>query len=161
MISKVIRAAALLVMTLAVPAVVVVAPLPASAATSGSMCEVYGHQYCLNTPNFNLYTPVTESGSGARTINAVLQNGNTYKLEFNGDPSKCVASDNSGQYAEVKLCSATNGVNWTRQHFSDGDRWANPYAGNQCLSGSDTPGGFYIFDGCGASGGAYQKFTFK
>jgi hypothetical protein len=79
MISQAIRAATLLLATLAIPAAVLVAPLSASAATSGSMCETYG-AYCLNTANFNLYTPVTESpyGHGARTIDAVLQNGNSF-----------------------------------------------------------------------------------
>lgn len=161
MISKVIRTAALLLMTLTVPAAVLVAPLPASAATSGSMCEVYGGHYCLNTANFNLYTVVVESGSGARTIDAVLQNGNIYKLEFNGAPSKCVASDNTGNYVEIKLCSDNNGLNWTRHEFSDGDEWSNSYASNDCLTGTDTPGGYFIFAACGATGGAYQKFKFK
>jgi hypothetical protein len=115
MISKAIRAATLLLPTLAIPATVLAAALPASAATSGSMREVSGGQYCLNTANFNPYTPVTESGSGARTINAVLQNKNQqiYLLEFKGDTSKCVAADNSGLHVEIKACNGSSGVYWT------------------------------------------------
>jgi hypothetical protein len=55
---KVIRAASVLLSALAIPAAVLVAPLPASAAPGESICEAFGNNYCLNSSNFNSFTPV-------------------------------------------------------------------------------------------------------
>ena len=165
MISRAIRIAAVLVATLAIPAAMLADALPASAAPSGSMCETNGHQYCLNTANFVLYTPVTESGSGARTINAVVQNASqhTYLLEFNGDTSKCVASDNNGYFVEIKACSGSNGVIWTS---TSSGMWINNYATardnyNVYLTGYNQAGNQYSIKPDVPGDGYYQKFTFK
>jgi hypothetical protein len=169
MISKVIRAAAVLAATLVIPAAVLVAPLPASADTiiySAALCEVNGQGFCLNTANFNLYTSVYESGSGARTINAVQQsnNHNYYLLQFKGATSKCVASDNAGHYVEVKACSGSNGVVWTLITTGDGFLWLNNYAsglgdGNKYLTGFNMAGGLYSVETYAIHGGD-QRFQF-
>lgn len=165
MISKAIRVATILVATLGILVAILAAALPASAATSGSMCETNGNNYCLNTANFDLYTPVTESGSGARTINAVVQNASqhTYLLQFNGDISKCVASDNNGYFVEVKACSGSNGVIWTS---AGSGMWINNYATardhyNVYLTGYNQAGNQYSIKPDVSGDGYYQKFTFK
>ncbi len=146
--SKAIRTAALSLAALAIPAGVLVAPLPASAVTSGSLCEAYSSKNCLNTANFNLYTPVTEGKNNARTIDAVLQNGTTFKLEFNGDPSMCVASDNSGTEVEVKSCSVSDAL-WTKGSSGGYDTWINQQA-------TETWGANYYLTGIGIAG---DQFT--
>ena len=40
-----------------------------------------------------------------RTIDAVLQNGSSFLLEFNGDKSKCVALNNSGSGVVIKAAT--------------------------------------------------------
>jgi hypothetical protein len=168
MISKAIRAVMILLATLAIPAAVLVAPLPASADTivySDPLCEVNGQQFCLNTANFNLYTSVYESGSGARTINAVRQNSGYYLLQFKGATSKCVASDDAGTYVEVKACSGSNGVNWTLITTGDGFLWLNNYAsglgdGNKYLTGFNMAGGLYSVETYAIHGGD-QRFEFE
>lgn len=165
MISKVIRAVAVPFAAVAIPAAVLAAPLPASATTSGSMCEVNGGQYCLNTANFSPYTPVTESGTQARTIDALPQtlHGTTYKLAFNGDSTMCVASDNTGTSVEIKACNGSNGVLWT----DDGSGlWINQYASDQrghfvYLTGQNKAGTQYILYPMVSGSGYLQKFTFK
>lgn len=163
MISKAIRTATLLLATLAIPAAVLVAPLSASAATSGSMCETYG-AYCLNTANFNLYTPVTESpyGHGARTIDAVLQNGSSFLLEFNGDKSKCVALNNSESGVVIKACNGGSGVIWIKQ----GNKWLNQLASttgtpqlNFYLTGLGN-GSQYVVGTSSPGSGTFQQFSF-
>lgn len=160
MISKATRAAALLLPTLVVPAAVLATALPAGAATSGSMCEVNGNQYCLNTANFSLYTPVTESGSGARTI-TVVPSGGSYKLQFKGDTSMCVAAANNGIDVEVKACN-DDGVLWSQ----DGQMWVNNEFSSQrgenvYLSGQNKAGSQYLISAATTGSGLLQKFTFR
>ena len=166
MIGKAIRITTLLLATPAILAAVLAAPLPASAADSGSMCEAYGN-YCLNTANFDLYTPVTESGSGARTITAVLQNSNqqTYLLQFKGATSKCVASDNSGMRVEIKACNGSNGVLWTRWSSNGVDMWLNNYSTGllnnaEYLSGINIAGTQYLLQTQGTYG-SLERFYFS
>lgn len=166
MIRNVARAAIVLLTALVMPVAVVAAALPASAASSGALCEVSGHSYCINTANFNLYTPVTESGSGARTIDAVLQSGanQTYLLVFHGDTSGCVAGSNNGTAVEVKACDGSTGVIWTLNAASSGDLWINDAATrkfgvNIYLTGNNSAGTQYFLAGLGFRG-ANQKFKF-
>ena len=162
MISKAIRAAVLSLTALAIPAAVLVAPLPASAVTSGSMCEIYG-AYCLNTANFSLYTPVTESlvGHGARTIDAILQNGSSYLLEFNGAPGKCVAASNNLSEVVIKDCSSGDAI-WIKS----GNKWLN-----QAATTTGTPQLNFYLTGLGngsqyavatssPGSGTFQQFDF-
>ena len=168
MISKAIRAAMVFLATLAISAPALVLALPARADTiteSGPLCEVHGQGFCLNTANFNLYTSVYESNS-ARTINAVRQDNNHgyYLLQFKGDTSKCVASDNAGHYVEVKACSGSNGVLWTLITKTSGDLWLNNYAsglgyGNRYLTGFNMAGNQYLVDNYGVTDGD-QLFVF-
>jgi hypothetical protein len=164
-IRKAIRTATILLATLGVSTAVLATALPAGATSgiTGSMCEVNGHGYCLNTANFNAYTPVTESGSGARTIKAVLQSNGTYLLEFNGDTSKCVAANNNNTIIEVKVCNGSDGVVWKS---AASGRWinqqaTNEYGVNYYLAGLNHAGDTYTLAQYGASGsGTYQEFYF-
>ena len=166
MIRKAIHTATVLLATLGVPTAVLAATLPASATSSvtGSMCEVNGHGYCLNTANYNPYTRVTESGSGARTIKAVLQNNGTYLLEFNGDTSKCVAASNNNNIIEVKVCNGSDGVVWKS---AASGRWinqqaTNEYGVNYYLAGLNHAGDTYTLAQYGpSSSGTYQEFYFR
>jgi hypothetical protein len=126
MIRKVIRAAAVLLTALVIPAAVLAAPLPAGAA-SGSMCERYG-SYCLYVTSFSNYTPVDENISFSNTLNSVLQSGSTYLIEFNGNNDKCVASDNAGTKVEIKPCDASFGTLWTLKTSNGLDMWINQAA---------------------------------
>ena len=148
MIRKAIRTAVVSLAALAIPAGVLAAPLPASAVTSGSLCEAYSSQNCLNTANFNLYTPVTEGKNNARTIDAVLQNGSTFKLEFNGDPSMCVASSNSHIAVVVKACSVSAAL-WTKGSSGGYDTWINQEA-------TSTWGANYYLTGIGVAGDQFS-----
>jgi hypothetical protein len=155
---KAIRAAAASFATLAAAAVGVLAvPLPASAQDSGSMCESNSN-YCLNTANFNLYTSVTESKSGARTINALLQFDTTYKLQFAGSPSKCVGVADSGIQVEIKPCSG-NYVLWTWTQHGDGLEWANGGSTGTTLYLTGTECGCQYTVKANNYRGGYQAFT--
>jgi hypothetical protein len=165
MLSKAIRTATVLLATLAVPAVVLAAPLPASAVNSGSLCEANGPQFCLNTANFNPYTPVTESGSGARTINAV-PSGSNYLLKFNGDTSKCVAGTNNHLAVVVKVCNGSDGVLWTRETSNGSDMWVNNAASSGrgefvYLSGLGSAGSQYALSAATTGSGLLQRFKFR
>jgi hypothetical protein len=165
MTSKAIRAAAVLLAALAIPAAVLVPALPASADIIGSMCETYG-PYCLNTANFSPYTPVYESRNNARTIDAVLQNQSqrTYLLKFKNASSMCVASDNFGFKVEIKACSGSNGVIWTRVAGNGFSGWINNYAadhanGNGAYLTGPNDGSQYYLSGLMGGTGDLQVFT--
>jgi hypothetical protein len=163
MISKAIRAAAVLLTTLAIPAAVLAAPLPARAATT--ICEDHA-PYCLYAANFSNYTAVTEAISG-RDIDAVLQNGEyqghkLYLLQFHYATGECVAANNAGTKVETKACSGSTGVIWARVENSSYDEWINQAASenankDQYLSGLDCSGCQFELHVEGYNG-TYQKF---
>lgn len=135
MTTKATRAATVFLAALAIPAAILGAPLAASAAapTEGRMCEYSGVTYCLNTANFNTYTPVVESNTGTRTIDELQDGTNSWLLVFNGTSGahpQCVAADNAGTKVEVKPCFGSSGVYWTRVGTSHADayKWINQAA---------------------------------
>ena len=165
-----LRTVTILLAALVIPAAILAAALPASAAGS-SMCESYG-KYCLNTADFNLYTVVKEGISG-RTINQVAQGGSaygapTYLLQFNGATSKCVGSSNDIQTVEIKPCNGGTGIVWARVTVSSNVyEWINVYASKTnsqgeilYLSGRGIQGDGYIMVPFG-SYGLFQKFSFE
>lgn len=169
MIRKAIRRATVLLAVLGIPAMIVVAPLPASAAlTSGSMCEYYG-LFCINTANFSLYTSATESLTQARTIKSeAYYSTGTYRLIFNGDTSDCLGATNDGTKAEIKPCSGSD-VYWIRTTDPGGTNgaafWENTGATNTIgtkmyLTGIECNGCQYMLKVKGYNGG-YQSFIFR
>jgi hypothetical protein len=120
MINTAVRRAAVLLATLAIPAMLLVASLPASAATSGSLCETNG-AYCVNTANFSLYTPATESLTNARTIEAEPQIAppGTDELVFKGDTSKCLGATK----AEIKPCNGGSDIFWIEETSGGSAYW--------------------------------------
>src|SRR5438094_111042 len=116
------RHAAVMLAMLAAPAVILATPLPASAATSGRLCETFG-SYCLGSDTLQVNATVTEKSTG-RNLTAVLQSGTfeghaQYKLRFNSNTSLCVTG---GAVVEVVIHNCTDaGTVWAQ----DGSRWIN------------------------------------
>jgi hypothetical protein len=166
MINTAVRRAAVLLATLAIPATLLVAPLPASAATSGSLCETNG-AYCVNTANFSLYTPATESLTNARTIEAEPQIAppGTDELVFKGDTSKCLGATNDGTKAEIKPCNGGSDIFWIEETSGGSAYWENTGATSTIgtkmyLSGNENLGSQYVLAAKGKNG-TYQLFEFR
>jgi hypothetical protein len=124
MLNCTLRRAVTMLAMLAAPAVIFVAPLPASANSGAPLCETSG-SYCVSTDNLKEPAPIVErSESVARFLIAVRQSGTfqghaQYKLEFSANHGLCVAGDVFEQVV-VYNCSATGSV-WAQ----DGARWIN------------------------------------
>ena len=124
MAGRTMRRAVAMLAILAVPAVILAAPLPASAASSGRLCENSG-SYCLGSSSVQANAIVVEKPlSGARSLTAVLQSGTfqghaEYKLRFNANTTLCVAGD-VFENVIIANCTAT-GTNWAQA----GTRWIN------------------------------------
>ena len=150
MMRRVIRHAAVLLTALGIPVLLMVAPLPASAApSSGSLCETNG-VFCLNTASFSLYTQATEALNNARTITAepAVAPGGTYTLVFKGDPSDCLGATNDGARAEIKPCDGTD-IYWIKDVSGTSAYWQNTGA-------STTIGTKVYLSGIGSSGSPYE-----
>jgi hypothetical protein len=166
MAGRTVRRAAVVLAMFATPALIFAAPLPASASTSGRLCETYG-SYCLGSDTLQLDAVVVEKpvSGGGRNLTAVLQSGTfegfaQYKLRFNGDTSLCVVA---GIYTDVFInyCSDA-GTIWAK----DGSRWINKantisFGGGQdvYLAGLNT-GNAYFLKHLGQTGYFYQ-FSWK
>jgi hypothetical protein len=169
MIRNITRAVMVLLATFVIPAAVLAGPLPASAAGPAELCETFGI-YCLNTANFNLYVPVTESSVSGRNINAVLQSGtfeghSLFLLQFNGDTSKCVAAADNNSGIVIHPCNGGYGTIWALKTSSGSDMWisrvvSKAYGSDIYLSGHECMGCQYGLYGLGVSG-AFQKFKFS
>jgi hypothetical protein len=166
MINTAVRRAAVLLATLGIPAMLLAAPLPASAATSGSLCETNG-LWCLNTANFSLYTPATESLTNARTIEAESQiaPAGTWELVFKGDTSDCLGATNDGIKVEIKPCNGGSDIFWIEQTSGGSAYWENTGATSTIgtkmyLSGNGSTGSPYVLAAKGKNG-TYQLFEFR
>jgi hypothetical protein len=165
MIRNTIRAATAALAALAIPAAIFTAP-PAGASTAFHMCETYG-SYCVGSADLNLYTAVSERNPGRLIIPVSLggefDNYGTWLLEFNNDPSECVAAANNLSDVVIHPCNGGSGVVWARDNSSGNDKWINQEAseglGIWYLSGSDQ-GRDYFLDLLGVTG-TYQAFHFE
>src|SRR5437773_5908121 len=134
MIRNAVRAATILLATLAVPAVIFAAPLPASAASSNNLCETNDPTtYCLGSANLDLYTSVTEQNPGRNLVQTPLggtfENAPTYLLQFSADTTKCVAAQNDLIHVDIRPCNGGTGTVWARVKVADNVyRWINRYA---------------------------------
>lgn len=148
---------------LAVPVVIFATPSPASAASSGRLCETSG-SYCLGSDTLQVDQQVTEKSTG-RNLTAVLQSGTfqghaKYKLRFNGNTSLCVAGDPFGNVI-INNCTGA-GTLWAQ----DGSRWISVAATNSFGFGSDiylcalNDGGAYQLQKLGQNGFFY-RFSWK
>ncbi len=133
MIRNAVRAATILLATLAIPAAIFAAPLPASAG-SNHLCETYDPTtYCLGSANLDLYTSVYEANPGRNLIQTPL--GTTfdhhpnYLLQFSADATKCVAVAGDLNTIEIRPCNGGTGIVWARVKDADNVfRWINRYA---------------------------------
>jgi hypothetical protein len=115
MISNKARAVAVMLATLAAPAVILAAPSPAFAGTH--LHETNG-AYFVNADNLNLYTPVVETSITGRDL-TISWDGTTYfdgfhavEIYFNLDHSKCVAAANNLSDVNIHPCNGGSGVIW-------------------------------------------------
>ncbi|MGE5287478.1 MAG: hypothetical protein ACM3ML_09800 [Micromonosporaceae bacterium] len=135
MIRNALRAATLLLATLAIPAAILAAPLPAN-ASPGHLCETYDPtSYCLGSANLNLYTWVRERIPGRdltqSSLGGTFEGHPTYLLKFSADTSKCVAVSNDLAVVEIRQCNGGTGTVWARVTSSSGVyMWINRYATN-------------------------------
>ncbi|HEY7147081.1 MAG TPA: hypothetical protein VH637_22775 [Streptosporangiaceae bacterium] len=161
MIRRAIRATSVLLSTLAIPAAVLVAPLPVSAASGESICESFGNSYCLNSANFNSFTPIFEDNfNNARTIDF---DGNLLVLHGSANQSQCVAATNNDDNVVVKPCSGSIGVGWTLKIVDGSDEWINNAATrnagrNIFLAGRNCRGCQFALLPSGVSGALYKFF---
>lgn len=153
-------------LALAASALILAAPSPADAATSGRLCET-NDSYCMGADSLQFNVPVTEKSlSSARYLTAVLQSGtfeghDKYKLRFNADHSLCVGGSTL-ESVIVEDCSSTGTV-WAK----DGTRWINvaetvSFGGGSdvYIAGYDRSGYSYQFKYLGQTGFHYQ-FAWK
>jgi hypothetical protein len=114
MISNKARAVAVMLATLATPAVIFATASPAFAGTH--LHETNG-AYFVNADNLNLYTPVVENSTTGRDL-TISWDGTTYvdgfhgvTIYFNLDHSKCVAAANNLSDVNIHPCNG-GGVIW-------------------------------------------------
>jgi hypothetical protein len=115
MISNKARVVAVMLATLATPAVIFATASPAFAGTH--LHETYG-AYFVNADNLNLYTPVVENSTTGRDL-TISWDGTTYvdgfhgvEIYFNLDHSKCVAAANNLSDVNIHPCNGGYGVIW-------------------------------------------------
>jgi hypothetical protein len=104
-----IRALMVLLAALAVPAAVLAAPLPASAA-GPHVCETSGN-YCVGAPGLGVDAPVVETRSG-RNITFLFLGNAQYNLIIDAAPSECVAAANNGHDVVLHHCNGGLGTVW-------------------------------------------------
>jgi hypothetical protein len=163
MIRNAVRAATVLLATLAIPTVLFAAPLPASAA-GDTLCETYG-SYCVGSADLNLYTAMDERNPGRNLIETPLggtYDGHpTYYIQFSADATKCVSAATPNFVRVVIHACGANGTVWAKVDISTGVfRWISRYASEQFGSPLDL-GGFnsgsnYFIDAVGVPGAFYS-----
>jgi hypothetical protein len=95
--------------TLALPAAVLAAPLPASAA-GPHVCETNGN-YCIGAPGLSNDAGVFETLAG-RDITLLFLGNAQYKLVVNAAPSECLAAANNGEDVVLHHCDGGLGTVW-------------------------------------------------
>ncbi|SRR6266487_550258 len=163
MIRNAVRAATVLLATLAIPAVIFAAPLPASAANN--LCETNGNNYCLGSADLNLYTAVTERKPGrnliATPLGTTFDGFSTYLLQFSADATKCVASANNLVDVVIHPCNGGLGIVWAKDAITGHIRWINREVSqhyNQDMYLSGASNGTPYFTAPLRQAGVYQKF---
>ena len=154
MIRNAIRATSVLFATLAVPAGILAASSPASAAPS-KLCETNGHHYCVGSASLSHFARVTERKPG-RNIVVIPQSGGVV-LKFTAASNSCVAATNNKRFVTIKGCSGSLGIIWTQITTSNGHlRYINRRAGLY-LAGRNNGTRYVLVP---ASSGAFKSFDF-
>lgn len=123
MIRNAIRATAISLATLAVPALFAAAPATATASPSGAglsttlgvpLCEVHNFpNRCVGSANLDLYTSVRQSKVGRHIAILCDSTDTNCIIKFTGAKNRCVAASVSTPHAvDIKQCSGTNGIIW-------------------------------------------------
>ncbi len=151
---KIIRAAMVLFAALAVPATVLAAPLPASAAND-RLLESYGSYY-VGAPDLSLYQPVMETSSGRyiTLVDAMPDPQVDLKIRFNADTSMCVAGANNGTDVVIHPCDG-NYVVWRLSSDAGGYFFQNLHFGTY-LAGANNGTQFQLKPQ--PSPGWYERF---
>ncbi len=114
---KFIRTALVLAATLTIPAVMFVAPLPASAANN-HVCETNG-SYCVGAPNLTLYAAVVETTTGRDiNIDSASTGARDFYLKFSADTRLCVAAADNSSDVVIHSCNGGSGIIWRLQDAS-------------------------------------------
>lgn len=163
MIRKAIRAVTFLVAALAIPAAMLVAPVPAGAVDANfdtSIRETFGHRWCIGSDTTDLFAAVVERTCPGRKWDEVSLGNSQWLIELHSDPTKCIAANNAETKVVLHPCSGGFGVVWIRERSSAGhDLWLNRVS-NLYLSGPDgsSPGGQFFLDFRNGTAGELQQF---
>lgn len=162
----IIIVAAAIVSFTAIPAAGIVATATPALASTASLCNVSGHNYCADTTTLNTGEPVFLTIlASSRLFNKVDQHFTccggfeVFRLHFAGDTTKCLGVAGSSLNITVRLCSGGNdsNVNWAQEPQSGGGiKWYSNTK-NKFLS-SDNALGHQLFVTSGCSG-CYLKWT--
>jgi hypothetical protein len=171
---NVVRRSILLVFAvLALPTVIFVGALPASAVSNPHLCETNG-SYCLGSqPDIGVARLVTEQSPGRNLVLTPLggryDNYPTYLIQFSADPTKCVGTDNTNVIM-IRPCSNGIGIVWAQQHIGTSGNLAeyqyinragsNYYGDTEYLSGVNRAGAVFYTRPSGRTG-VYYKFSWK
>jgi hypothetical protein len=130
MIRTVTRAVVALLATLAIPAALFVAPLPASADSAiidTPIHEANGHGWCIGSDTTDMFAPVVERSCPGRKwdIIPVGTQANQYELILHSDTSKCISAANNTHDVVFHPCDGGSGNVWIEEKTGGNTLWLN------------------------------------